>query len=91
MPPTQGPGKLFTHSAKALRVARAFGDQLSVYFLHAVGDDLLVNVESHKIGMHSYLHNRDSGRSGPPSIVEDADHPYLRIQTVRERLRHKTS
>src|SRR5205823_8460531 len=45
--------------------------------LHAVGDDLLVNVESHKIGLHrSKLHNRVFWGGGPPlSIVEDPPLP----------------
>jgi hypothetical protein len=48
---------------QARRGQGAFGDDLPVGSLDAIGDHLLMNIESHKIGVHRFLLHPEIGPS----------------------------
>src|SRR5271155_863559 len=53
----------------------ALGDDLTFRCLHAIRDHLLVHVESHKIGVHSFSSIERSGPSSPSSMEAEPKSP----------------
>src|SRR5271170_222475 len=77
MPPCQAPGNVFTPLVQAVPGGRylALGDDLTFRCLHAIRDHLLVHVESHKIGVHSFSSIERSGPSSPSSMEAEPKSP----------------
>src|SRR5271170_5912011 len=77
MPPCQAPGNVFTPLVQAVPGGRnlALRDDLTFRCLHAIRDHLLVHVEPHKIGVHSFSSIQRSGPSSPSSMEAEPKSP----------------